>query len=250
MRQVTGRDVRMMDFGRSVLRGYAVGEVDDFLKDVAVALDRRDRVGPMHARIEGEEEAGARAPMSTGPTSTAPRPPAHARVIGADDPSAAAAHAAPTHTAPTHTAPAHAATQPEATQGTTPVPNREAEAVLAAARAEAADLMAQARASAEETVNDARESARRGLAKARERAHELLTEAAERRAQAARAETAAELKLAHVEKMLDEKAALIATEARRLDELAGRLAEHDLRPDDAGTDRPAHAVGDVVEFKR
>lgn len=249
--QISAHDIRMKEFRRALLRGYAEADVDDFLMALAVEVDRRDRrillpgdangrLGDHVAPREGEDDDV---------------PPPDEAAGGDGRPAPSDLHR-----------PAHARTDA--------MPRTVAGLDEQTARTVAADIIDQARSAAIEirdralaardsierdaevaakaVIDQAKANAERGLTKARERAQEMLAHAREQQQRAARADAEAQLRLAHVDAQLHARAEALAQEARRLDQLAGWLAEQDLAPDDAETGGhvPAHAAPDVVPLRR
>lgn len=179
---LTARDIRMKDFRHSLLGGYSVRDVDAFLMNLAVDVDRRDR----HA----EAQRAAR----------------------------------------------------EQTPG-------------------GEEVLAEAHETARAIVEKAKQTARTGLILSRERAEQMLLDARESRQEAARLEAEAQLRLAHVERGLEQEAEALAAEARRLAELAASMETLDLGlgRSDRGNhlDHPAHTdtpesdtSGEIVQLKR
>ncbi len=227
---LNGHDIRMKEFRRAALRGYSTKDVDEFLTDVAVALDQRDdhRRPPAHAATR----------VGTGRT---PRP-----VESVPPPSRRAAGTGP--------AIGEGLDRSGSDEDAARAEAERAVRIVSTAQASAAALERRARQTAEEAIRDARAHAERGLRKARERAEEILRDAHDRHQRAARLEAEAELRLAHVEQGLARKVSILAEEAKRLDALAAWLAQ-----DDLGAAPPAHAapaaplpddVSAVVPFKR
>ncbi len=224
---LSGHDIRMKEFRRAVLRGYATADVDMFLTEVAVALDSLD---PDR------------------------RPPAHATGLTDSRPALSPAP----KVSPVQGVVAAGGGEDDA--------RAEAERIVAQARASAAALQEQAAQTAEAAIRDAKAHAERGLRNARERAAGLLHDAHDRQQRAARLEAEAELRLAHVEQRLADKARVLADEARRLDAIAAWLARDDVSGsggnEAAANAAPAHAAppedvphltdeaGDIVPFKR
>jgi DivIVA domain-containing protein len=242
MRRLTGLDIRLADFRVSrIPGGYRRADVDEYLVMVADEIERYASDLEAREPAAATERSGAGA--ATGPS-----------------PEQLAVTARPN--------PAHAASvEPIPASGSVPVA-RAVEAMVAAAQHSADEIVEQARRTAAELDRNA--AAARGelstraqrdaeavLHAAQQQAAALLSDARERHQLAERAEAEAELKLAHVEHRLEERALALAAEARRLDELAAWLAEQDLRPD-AG--EPSRVLGEVegtetqprrvIEFRR
>lgn len=240
---VTAHDIRMKEFKRSYLRGYSAEDVDTFLMYLAVEIDRRER----HERaLRGE------APLPVPPepdTIQALNDELFDEADDLDEPQPVGGMlAASVPDAPA----AAAATLPTDVDGSDeiaqlpPPPSIEAQHALtgdAAARDEAEAIIAEARARAE-----------RGIERAKQHAREIVAAARERQVEAERAEAEISLRLAHLERRVAERAAVLSAEARRLDELAASLAEQDLSPALEHYHTPAHAAegagGHVVRLAR
>lgn len=230
--QLSGHDIRMKEFRRAVLRGYSETDVDTFLMHLAVEIDQRDRV--RHLNGTTDTNNGAQAPNDTSGA------PAHAVTGPASEGSDAEPHA------PADTSMAAIVATDIVQQARTA-----AVEIHAQATANAAAIERDARDDGQDIVDEARAKAERGLNKARERAEEMLEFAREHQDRASRSDAEARLRLAHVEQQLAERQLALAEEARRLDALAGWMAEQDLQPE-TDAHLPAHAApdqGDVVELK-
>lgn len=206
---VTGHDIRMKEFKRAFLRGYAAEDVDTFLMYLAVEMDRRER----YYRALSLDDT---LPVSPELTTVAPRP----EEALFDEPAAA-----------------------DDTAVRPPPPASETAPQTADAHAQADAIVAEARARAE-----------RGIERAKDHAREIVAAARQRQAQLERTEAEINLRLAHLEQRMAERAAVLSSEARRLDELAASLAERDLAPALEEYHTPAHAApgngADVVPLAR
>ena len=219
--QLSGHDIRMKEFRRAFLRGYAEADVDDFLMALAVEIDQRDR--ELHT-ANGAPTHGSLANGSA-----------------VDD----AAKPSPDRAAPMTIDEATARSVAEVIeQARTAALEIQAEAIAGRDAIEA-----EARRAAQEIIDHAKANAQRGLTKARQRAEEMLQHARERQDAASRTDAEAQLRLAHIDRELSERAAALSREAQRLDELAGWIAEHDLAPEPESHHVPAHAAPDVVQFR-
>ena len=214
---VTGHDIRMKEFKRAFLRGYAAEDVDTFLMYLAVEMDRRER----YYRALTLDDALPAAPAVS-------PPPAGDELFDAPD------------TADTDRLP-----PPPVTDD---VPHADAQVQ--------ADAIphADAQAHADAIIAEARARAERGIERAKDHAREIVAAARQRQAQVEQAEAEVSLRLAHLEQRMAERAAVLSTEARRLDELAASLAERDLAPALEEYHTPAHAApgdgADVVPLAR
>lgn len=209
---VTGHDIRMKEFKRAFLRGYAAEDVDTFLMYLAVEMDRRER----YYRALTLDEA-----LPVPPKVTAPAALDDELFDESDD-------APGTANGTAHLPPPPA---PETAPATTDA-HEQADAIIAEARARA----------------------ERGIERAKDHAREIVAAARQRQAQVEQAEAEVNLRLAHLEQRMTERAAVLSAEARRLDELAASLAERDLAPALEEYHTPAHAApgegADVVPLAR
>lgn len=212
---VTGHDIRMKEFKRAFLRGYAAEDVDTFLMYLAVEMDRRER----YYRALTLDEA-------------LPVPPKVTTAPALDDELFDESDDLETATAPVPS---------RATTDLPPPPD------VAAKNADAQNQ-------ADAIIAEARARAERGLERAKDHAREIVAAARQRQAQAERAEAEVNVRLAHLEQRMADRAAVLAAEARRLDELAASLAERELAPALDEYHTPAHAApgegGDVVPLAR
>lgn len=255
MPQLNGHDIRMKEFRRALLRGYSRRDVDDFLTDVIASLDTAERTTAVPSEITPTKPAP---PTSTPPPSTRPPAPPPAAEQGI----LVLKHAQ--RTADTMVEEAHTAAQAMRNEA-----RRQAARIVDAADHEAGKVQTTAQQKAEQARREgheagqaelavARSNAARGLQRARDRAQEILQSAGDREEHAARLEAESELRLAHVEQELADKAAAVTDQARRLDALASWLAGGDIRHEDPSAQGAvaAHAApaipleGDVLEFKR
>ncbi|MEM7285014.1 MAG: DivIVA domain-containing protein [Actinomycetota bacterium] len=204
---VTGHDIRMKEFRRAYLRGYAADDVDTFLMYLAVEMDRRERY--YRSLTLDDVLPGAVDAVS----------PALDDELFVEAPEGASDDDAP-------------ATADQPTDATTGEAREQADAIIA----------------------DAKFRAERGIERAKDHAREIVAAARQAQADAERAEADASLRLAHLEQRVAERAAALAAEARRLDEIAASLAEHDLAPALDEYHTPAHAapgrVADIVPLAR
>ncbi len=218
--QVSGHDIRMKEFRRAIVRGYSTDDVDTFLMHLAVDIDERDR--EIHEILEADT-AVPETPVAVAPAAVEPEP--------AQDEEALARSIFDDIIDQARTA---------------------ALEIRAEARMSAVAIGDDAQRAADDSIAKAKATAQRGLSKARERAEEIITAARDHEESAARLHAEAQLRLAHVEQQLSARADALAAEARRLDELAGWLAEHDLAPAEPADlgHQPSHAAPDVVAFNR
>ena len=208
---VTGHDIRMKEFKRAFLRGYAAEDVDTFLMYLAVEMDRRER----YYRALTLDEA---LPV---PPKALPAPALDEELFDeSDEPETRAAPAT-----------AHLPPPPDQTA-----------------------ITADAHEQAEAIIEEARARAERGLERAKDHARQIVTAARQRLEEAERAEAEVNVRVAHLEQHMADRAAALAAEARRLDALAASLAERDLAPALEEYHTPAHAApgegADVVRLAR
>jgi DivIVA domain-containing protein len=251
--KLSGHDIRMKEFRRALLRGYSAEDVDTFLMHLAIEMDQRDRV--IHSSIQAHTAgAGEHIPARAKPPAEAEHEaagtPDEADIDLADIRAAAADIVRQAHDDAAAITAGAAAAADELRQ-------RAADEVDRTRQQVAASVERDARDAATEILAEARAKAERGLTKARERAEEMLEHAREQQELASRTEAAAELRMAHVEQRINERAQRLAEEARRLDALAGWMAQQDLQPDSEpepeSEHRPAHAApnpDDVVAITR
>lgn len=217
----TGHDIRMLEFKRSIRGGYRCADVDETLRKIGLEFDRlTEFVADAEARLVAVEHVDepdhSATPLATEPhTDSAYLLLEQARRV-ADD--------------------------------TIRATQLRADKIVEAAEKSAKNLHLKAREAGEATLTDARRDAAEKLAKAREETEQLLREARDREVRAARLEAEAELKLAHAEQLLADKAEALGAEARRLDELASWLANPET-PTDA-LQPVIDETGEVIEFRR
>jgi DivIVA domain-containing protein len=229
--KLSGHDIRMKEFRGAILRGYATDDVDTFLMHLAVDVDQRDRdlhdITTAHAQLGLDQEAGDR--------------PATPNSVNGPDTNGAAPVASGFDETTIRAVVADIIDQARTA----------ALEIRAEAQGCAAAVQEEAHQTADHVIANAKASAQRGLTKARERAQEILTTAHEQEQTAARLHAEAQLRLAHVDEQLASRAEALAAEARRLDDLAGWLAEQDLAPDPVADQmhQPHHAAPDVLELK-
>lgn len=207
---VTAHDIRMKEFKKAFLRGYAADDVDTFLMYLAVEMDRRER----YYRALSLDEA---LPV---PVRTTATPALDDELFDESDDAPALAQLPPP-----------------------PVP-----------AVDAAQPSGDATEQANAIIEEARARAERGLERAKDHARDIVAAARQRQEEAERAEAEANLRLAHLERRMVERAQALSAEARRLDELAAMLAEQDLAPALEEYHTPAHAApgqgADVVPLAR